>query len=166
MELRLRGEASPCADGDETELREEHEENLRLCDGFLIYFGEGNERWLSKNLGDLKKARGLGREKPILAKAIYVAPPGGPAKARYRTLEAVVIQGGEAFAPAQLDAFLAPFAGRGAGRERPGGRRERSVQPLSRAAAFRGARGLPLLRPRAAYRRAAAPAAPATVSWR
>lgn len=103
----------PLADGDETELREEHEENLRLCDGFLIYYGNGNERWLSKNLADLKKARGLGREKPILAKAIYVAPPEAPAKARYRTLEATVIQGGAAFDPAQLSPFLAPFAGRG-----------------------------------------------------
>lgn len=76
---------------DESELREEHEENLRLCDIFLIYYGAGNERWTRKQLADLKRARGLGRDKPIVHKMVLVAEPPTPAKARYRTREAQVL---------------------------------------------------------------------------
>lgn len=111
---------TPLFDGEESELRAEHEENLQLCDGFLVYYGEGNERWLRKMMADLKKARGLGRRKPIRAKAVYVAPPETPRKARYRTHEAEVIQAasngdgggeGEGITAAPLEPFLDAVAG-------------------------------------------------------
>ncbi|MGD2114276.1 MAG: TIR domain-containing protein [Acidobacteriota bacterium] len=82
----------PLFEGDEAALREEHEENLQLCDGFLVYYGRGHERWLRKMLADLKKAPGLGRTKPILAKAVWVAPPDDPRKGRFRTHEAEVLR--------------------------------------------------------------------------
>lgn len=80
---------------DPPEIRQEHEENLRLCDGFVIFYGNGNERWLHKSLNDLKKARGLGRDKPILAKIVVVGPPEDEKKRRFRTLEATVIDAGD-----------------------------------------------------------------------
>ncbi len=94
---------TPLLRGDETELREEHEENLRLCEAFLIFYGQGNERWLRKNLGDLKRARGLGRQRPILTQAVYLAPPDDPQKSRFRTHEALVLKGDD------LSAALTPF---------------------------------------------------------
>lgn len=105
---------TPLFEGSESEIREEHESNLQVCDGFLLYFGQGNERWLRKMLLDLKKAQGLGRTRPMLSKAIWMAPPESPEKARFRTLEAVVVTGS---APSRetLRAFLEPLAGQGAG---------------------------------------------------
>lgn len=100
---------TPLFEGDESELREEHEENLQLCDGFLIYYGEGNERWLRKMMADLKKARGLGRRKPIRAKAVYVAPPETPRKTRYRSHEADVIQAANGAAAAHDGVDAAPL---------------------------------------------------------
>lgn len=75
----------------DTEIREEHEENLRLCDAFIIYYGGSKERWVRKILNDLKKIRGLGREKKILSKIIIIGPPRDERKQRFRTNEAVVI---------------------------------------------------------------------------
>ena len=102
---------TPLFEGGESEIREEHESNLQVCDGFLLYFGQGNERWLRKMLLDLKKAQGLGRTRPILSKAIWVAPPESPEKARFRTLEAVVLTGPPETPPSEeaLRPFLAPL---------------------------------------------------------
>ncbi len=104
---------TPLFEGSESEIREEHESNLQVCDGFLLYFGQGNERWLRKMLLDLKKAQGLGRTRPILSKAIWMAPPLSPEKSRFRTLEAVVLTGTPPETPPSAEAlrpFLEPLA--------------------------------------------------------
>jgi len=110
LELEVR---RPLFEGDAATIREEHEENLQLCDAFLLYYGAGNERWLRKILADLKKAPGLGRTKPILSKAVWVAPPADPRKSRFRTHEAQVLGSPEGEAtPASaepLRPFLAPL---------------------------------------------------------
>jgi len=48
----------PVFEGDEAELREYHEENLRSCDGALILHGQANECWLRRKIRELKRARG------------------------------------------------------------------------------------------------------------
>lgn len=83
-------------DGDESEVREDHEDSLRQCDVFVVYFGEAGERWLRQQLSELRRARGLRDGRPVLAQAVYVAPPVSPAKSRFRSNEAVVIAGAEA----------------------------------------------------------------------
>lgn len=100
---------TPLFEGSESEIREEHESNLQVCDGFLLYFGQGNERWLRKMLLDLKKAQGLGRTRPILSRAIWMAPPASPEKARFRTLEAAVLTGGSEVSAEALRPFLEPL---------------------------------------------------------
>jgi hypothetical protein len=100
----------PVFDGDETQVRQEHEANLTDCDGALIYYGAGNELWLRSKLRELQKIAGYGRTTPMLAKGVYVAPPATPEKARFRTLEAIVIPGGEHPSPEALDPFLAKLA--------------------------------------------------------
>ena len=54
----------------------------------------------------MQKSAAFGRKKPILLKAIYVAPPDSPSKARFRTREALVIDQRTSFDPAALSNFI------------------------------------------------------------
>lgn len=94
-------------DGDEAEVRADHEDNLRTCDAFLVYYGEGGERWLRQQLSELRKARGLRGGRPVLAEAVYVAPPSSTAKERFRSNQALVIRGAEEPAEETLAELLA-----------------------------------------------------------
>ena len=125
-------------DGDEKELREYHQESLVQCDGVIIYFGATNELWVQRKLFDLRKVFGLGRQRPFLAKAVFVGSPSKQEKERFRTQDAMVIKAPQGFS---ADA-LAPFLGRWRRiRERADGRRRpRRVQPVRRTAPVRGAR--------------------------
>lgn len=80
----------PLFDGDESEIREYHEESLRLCDGVLIFFGAANEIWLQRKLRELQKAPGYGRTKPKPATGVCLIGARTPEKARFRSHEAVV----------------------------------------------------------------------------
>ena len=93
-------------DGDEEDVRTYHEDNLCDCDGALIYFGEGHELWLNRKLRELQKSAGRGRSKPLLATAVYVAPPATPEKEWFDTREALVIRPAAGAEPAEA---LAPF---------------------------------------------------------
>jgi len=101
----------PLFDEDEAQTRMEHEENLRSADAVIIFYGAGNEVWLRRKLRELQRSGGLGREKPWLGRAIYVAGPPTPQKERLRTLEATVLHEGAAgFQAPVIDAFLADLA--------------------------------------------------------
>jgi hypothetical protein len=93
-------------EGDESELREYHEESLRLCEGVLIFYGAGNEMWLRRKLREVQKSAGYGRERPMRALGICVAPPMSPPKAQFRTREAMVLAQPEGFAPDSLQPFV------------------------------------------------------------
>jgi hypothetical protein len=98
----------PLFEGDEEDVRVEHEEGLRTCDAVLLFYGEAGEPWLRRKLRELQKSAGLGREQPLLARGIYVAPPWNPQKERLRTLEAQVLrEPPEGFHPEVLVPFLA-----------------------------------------------------------
>jgi hypothetical protein len=97
----------PLFDQDEAQARVDHEESLSTCDAVLLFYGEAGEPWLRRKLRELQKSAALSREKPLLARGIYVAAPITPQKERFRTLEATVLQapaGGEL--PAVLGSFL------------------------------------------------------------
>ena len=97
----------PVFDEDETQARLEHEETLRSSDAVLVYFGASGELWLRRKLRELQKTAALGREKPWLARGVYVGAPATPQKERFRTLEAMLIHepaGG--FDPAALGPYL------------------------------------------------------------
>jgi len=111
---------TPVFEGDEAEVREDHEENLRLCDAVLMYYGAGNELWLRRKLREVQKSAGLGRERPISAKGIWVAPPDTAQKQRLRTREAVVMNQQERFSAGPLGPFLSTLGeGDGSGGGRP-----------------------------------------------
>ena len=97
----------PLFDPDEAQARLDHEENLRLCDALLIYYGQGNELWQRRKLSELRKSAGLGRSTALRGKAIYVAPPLTAQKARLRTHEALVLQQPtDTFDPSALATFM------------------------------------------------------------
>lgn len=82
----------PLFDEDEAQARTDHEESLATCDAVLLFFGEAGEPWLRRKLRELQKSAALQRERPLLARGIYVAAPLTPAKERFRTLEATVLR--------------------------------------------------------------------------
>jgi len=94
-------------EGDETELREYHQDNLVQCDGALIYYGAANEFWVQRKLSDLRKAFGLGRERAFRAKAVLIGMPSKPEKERFRTQEALVIRSAPTFSTEALEPFVA-----------------------------------------------------------
>ena len=96
----------PVFEGEEAQIRKDHEENLSVCDAVLFYYGEGNELWLRQKLREVQKSAAFGRKKPIVIKAIYVAPPDNPSKAKFRTREAMVIDQRAPFDPAALTSFI------------------------------------------------------------
>ena len=93
-------------DGDEAEIRQYHEESLVECDAALIYYDAGNELWMQTKLKELRKATGLGRTAPRLAKTVYVSGEATPQKQRFRTQEAATIKQFSAFSPTDLAPFI------------------------------------------------------------
>lgn len=83
----------PAFDGDETQIREDHIENMKLCDSVVIYYGQANDLWMRAKARELLKVKGYGRTKPLLAKTVYLAGPETPAKKRFRSQDAQVIHG-------------------------------------------------------------------------
>ena len=82
----------PLFSGSEAEVSEAHMENLRICDGVLIYFGSATRQWVNMKLNNLIKASGQGRSTPIAATAILVAPPESRHKERFRSHLAEIVQ--------------------------------------------------------------------------
>jgi hypothetical protein len=52
------------------DLRNQHLENLRRCDGSLIVYGNSNEEWVTTKIQDLLKSPGFGRSRPMKVNAI------------------------------------------------------------------------------------------------
>ncbi|HYH84936.1 MAG TPA: toll/interleukin-1 receptor domain-containing protein [Pyrinomonadaceae bacterium] len=62
-------------EGASEKLMDYHRKNLKECDAALIYFGNGDEPWVRKNIEDLEKAYGYGRDDDWSASAVYVGQP-------------------------------------------------------------------------------------------
>jgi hypothetical protein len=97
----------PIFEGDESDVREYHEENLATCDGVLIFYGAGNELWLRRKLREIQKAAGYGRTRPHPSIGICLIGPKTSEKERLRTHEAVVIPQWDGCAIDALGPFIA-----------------------------------------------------------
>jgi TIR domain len=97
----------PIFEGEETQIREDHIENLKNCSGVIIFYGNGNELWLRTKMRDLIKINGYGRQAPLDFKIVYVSGPVTPAKQRFRTLEAEVLNGMEGIPEQELKKLFA-----------------------------------------------------------
>lgn len=95
-------------DGDSAaKLMDYHHKNLRECDAVLVYFGNGDEPWVRKNLEDLEKAYGYGREQDWSASAVYVGAPQSDQKEDFLThMVPYVIRNYESFDPNDLSEFV------------------------------------------------------------
>jgi len=88
-------------------LMDYHRRNLRECDAALVYFGSGDEPWVRKNLEDLEKAYGYGRDEDWLANAVYVGAPPSDQKEDFLThLVPFVIRNFNSFDPNDLRDFV------------------------------------------------------------
>jgi hypothetical protein len=96
----------PSFEGNESEVREYHEENLRCCDGALILYGAACECWVRRKLRELQKIAGYGRTKPAPAVAIAKLPPRTSEKETFRTHEALMISQMEGFTRDPLLPFI------------------------------------------------------------
>ena len=105
LEVRL-----PLFDGDSEQIREEHYETLKVCDGWLIFWGKAKENWLRTMLRDLDKVFGLGRTEPYKAKSLYLAELPDINKERFRT-QVSTIRAGSEFDPDGLRPFVAQLLG-------------------------------------------------------
>jgi hypothetical protein len=81
----------PFFDGDEGQVRLDHQENLKTCDAVLIYYGEGNELWMRSKTRELLKIAGYGRPQPLKCKGIVLAPPLMPSKERIRAHDTIIL---------------------------------------------------------------------------
>jgi hypothetical protein len=97
---------SPSYEGDLVDLRYIHQENLRRCDASIIYFGESSEDWIKTKLQDLLKAPGFGRNKPMMAKAVYFKGKKEVDKEHYEKNNAMVLGNNGNFTPEHLEPFL------------------------------------------------------------
>lgn len=95
-------------DGSANEnLMDYHRKNLRECDAALIYFGNGDEPWVRKNIEDLEKAYGYGRDDDWSASAVYVGQPTDDWKEDFRThMVPYVIHNFQNFDPKDLNEFV------------------------------------------------------------
>jgi hypothetical protein len=96
----------PMFEGDEGEIREFHEDNLRTCDGALIFHGVANEFWLRRKLAELRKSAGYGRVNQIPVVRIVQIPPRNVEKERFRTHEAEIIAQWSGPSPDLLQPFV------------------------------------------------------------
>jgi hypothetical protein len=103
----------PVFESDEADAREYHEENLRSCDGVLIFYGAGNECWLRRKLREVQKSAGYGRTKPTPVVGISLIAPRTPEKERFRTHEAIVVPQWDGLLPAALQPFVTCLKGGG-----------------------------------------------------
>ena len=119
----------PEFEGEEAEIREYHEENLRTCDGALIFYGSSNECWVRRKLRELQKSAGFGRTKPPAAVAVLlIATPApteeagwcAPAKQQFRTHEALVVSQLQGVSLEQLSPFVVRLTGLDEGKQANG----------------------------------------------
>lgn len=96
----------PMFSGDESEIREFHEESLATCDGVIILYGSGNELWLRRKLREIQKSAGYGRTKPQPQVTICLIGARTPEKERFRTHEAAVVPAWDGFSIDALTPFI------------------------------------------------------------
>jgi len=96
----------PLLDGENSLVAQYHRECLLECDAFLIYFNRASEVWAQMKRLELIKLPGMGRTKPVRAKAFYISGEIAPHKERFRSAEARVIRNYGEFSPHALSPFL------------------------------------------------------------
>jgi len=74
-------------EGNVLELRKLHQEKLKHLDVGIVFKGKVNDNWVRMKILDLLKAPGLGRNKPILGKAVIGGIGAELASEKYKDLD-------------------------------------------------------------------------------
>jgi hypothetical protein len=101
----------PAFDGDEADARAYHEENLRIADGVVIFYGAGSESWLRRKVREVQKSAGYGRTKPEPEIGICLIAPRTPEKERFRTHKGILLPQWDGLAPDPWQPFVARLKG-------------------------------------------------------
>jgi hypothetical protein len=96
----------PVFEGELIDVRYIHQENLRRCDGSIIYFGNTTESWIKTKLQDLLKSPGFGRSKPMGVKAVYMDGNKEVDLDHFEKNKAMVLGNNGGFKPEHLKPFL------------------------------------------------------------
>jgi hypothetical protein len=96
----------PVFDGEEREIRDYHEENLRSCDAALIFYGAAGEVWVRRQLRQLQTAARHGRTKPSPLVGVCLIAPRSAEKERFRTHEAMIIPQWNGMSPEAFQPFV------------------------------------------------------------
>jgi len=97
----------PLFEGDQMEIRRAHQYFMTICEGVLVYQGRANDLWFKQKLQYFRKINGYGRETPLLAQGVYIAPPITQDKERFRTnLDIEIIRESGGFDPELLQPFI------------------------------------------------------------
>lgn len=96
----------PVFDGEEANIRLDHQENLKMCDGVILYYGESNELWVRAKVRELLKIAGYGRPTPLRHKMIYLVATEDPRKKRFRMQGIPIIREEQSFSPTLIHDFV------------------------------------------------------------
>ncbi len=93
-------------EGEAEQVTQYHRDSLLECDAFLVYYGRASYPWALMKKQEFLKLPGLGRSKPVVAKAFYISGEENPHKQRFASSEAIVIKNYDVFSPESLTPFL------------------------------------------------------------
>ncbi len=104
----------PVFEGEENEVRLDHEDNLRTCDIAIIYQGASSDLFLRRKLREVRKIAGSADESHLRITVVCLAPPLTPEKQNFRTVEATLITQTANFSPEQWTPVLSQLRLKGA----------------------------------------------------
>jgi hypothetical protein len=93
-------------EGDLMTLRHIHQENLINCDASLIYCAKASHEWLNAKMHDLMKAPGLGRTKPMIAKAIFTESEETLGRVAFKVSDAIIMSSLTGFSADKIEPFI------------------------------------------------------------
>ena len=96
----------PAFDGTESEIAAYHEDNLRNCQGALIFYGSAGEPWLRGKLRELQKCAAYRDAQTSPPTGVCLIAPRTPVKERFRTHQAMLIPQWDGIAADALQPFM------------------------------------------------------------
>jgi hypothetical protein len=97
----------PASKGSKVKINRDRQENIRSCDAILLFYGDCEELWLRRMMGEIRGSLET-RRTPLRSYAIYVAQPESAEKQRLRFHRPPVIrEPTEGFSPRLLEEFVA-----------------------------------------------------------
>lgn len=101
----------PSFEGSDSDVAAYHEDNLRNCQGALIFYGSAGEPWLRGKLRELQKSAALRETCASPPTAVCLIAPQTPIKERFRTHQAMLIAQWDGVSPDALQPFVARVTG-------------------------------------------------------